>query len=374
MKIVVNGASIAGLTTAVALGRAGHEVTLVERSQKVRSGGIAVDVRSAALEVADRLGLGEELRTLRVGYGPGFEFIDAEGRLQASVLPNESIYDSPEDLEISRDELARILTYAMPESVKWELGKTVDRLGHRPDGTVEVCLTGQAPQIADLVVGADGLHSRIRRLSFGPESEFLRYLGLYVGVLRKCTTSITVPATTVYNEPGRLVLVRGDGRDCSAVLGFTSAWLDYDYHDLGAQRNLLTSAFAGTSGWRISELIAEVEESDDFYFDSVCQVKMASWHDGAVVLVGDSGYCASFFSGMGTSLAMKGAIVLVDALDAEPNVPAALATYDRGMRPLVESAQAIADEGISLLFPRTHDEIRERNARLHPVGSKTAGH
>ncbi|MGC2977877.1 FAD-dependent monooxygenase [Brevibacterium sp. FAM 25378] len=363
MKIVINGASIAGLSTAAVLGRTGHDVTLIEHSRAVRSGGIAVDVRGEALDVAVRLGISDELQRNRVGYGAGFEFIDSRGQVDAIIEPNESVYDSPDDLEISRDALAGIITSAIPESVNWVLGSTIDDITELPDGRASVCIRGQDPQIADLVVGADGLHSRVRRLAFGLEREFLKYLGLYVGVLRRCTTSIEVPATTVYNEPGRLVLVRGDGRECSAVLGFTSEWMDYDYHDIDAQRTLMISAFDGVDGWRTPELVAEVEESDDFYFDSVCQVIMSSWHQGPVVLVGDSGYCASFFSGMGTSLAMQGAMALGDALEAEGDVRSALDVYGARMRPVVDAAQAIAAEGTSLLFPRGESEIAARNAR-----------
>lgn len=372
MKIVVNGASIAGLSVAVSLGRSGHDVVLIERAGAVRSGGIAVDVRGQALDVAQSFGILDQLKTNRVTYGAQFEFADPDGVVLASIDPNADIYESPGDLEVGRDELVRILESQLPASVTRLFDATVESLEFTAGGGARVSITGRDPEEVDLVVGADGLHSRIRRLAFGPEADYLRYLGLYVGVLRKCRTSIDVPATTVYNEPGKLVLVRGNGRESSAVLGFSSDWISYDYHDDAVGRDLVESAFVEVNGWKTQELISEVAESPDFYFDSVCQVDMPAWHRNACVLVGDAGYCASFFSGMGTTLALQGAKVLADSLNSEACVSAGLRAYEVAMRPFVDEAQATATEGIELLFPDTWHDIETRNRRLSPIRPASA--
>jgi 2-polyprenyl-6-methoxyphenol hydroxylase-like FAD-dependent oxidoreductase len=165
-----------------------------------------------------------------------------------------------------------------------------------------------------------------------------------------------------------MVMLRGDGHDCSALLGFRSAPIDYDHRDIATQRAIVADAFAGDDAWRVPGVVAEVAGAEDFYFDAVAQIRMDSWSRGRVVLVGDAGYCASFFSGMGTTLAMVGAATLARALDdlddpaADPT--AALARYEAAMRPVVDEAQAMADGGAAILFPPTREAIEQRNATV----------
>jgi len=85
---------------------------------------------------------------------------------------------------------------------------------------------------------------------------------------------------------------------------FRSSLIDYDYHDLAAQKQILLDAFAGHTEWKIRDLLDAASHDSELYFDSVSQIHMSSWHSGRVVLVGDAAYCASPLSGRGTSLAM----------------------------------------------------------------------
>jgi len=369
MQVLISGGSVAGLTTALILNRAGHSVTIVERSIGPRQGGVAVDVRGAALDVARSLGIIDELRNRRVSYADRFAFVDHEGTIQAAVDPSTDVYDSPEDIEISRDDLIDILTGKMNDDITVHHGSWIAEI---QELTSHVAVDVQADNPwsgqFDLVIGADGLHSGVRRLAFGPERDFVRHLGLYVGVIRHCSVDLGVSGTTVFNDPGRMVMVRGDGNDQSVILGYRSPLVDYDYRDVKSHKEMLAAAFSGPHGWKYSELRAEIDASNDLYFDTVSQVKMSTWSQGRVTLVGDAGYCASFFSGMGTSLALLGAATLGRALEDEATVPAALATYCRAMRPIVDSAQEMAFEGAAILFPSTQDEIVQRNLRYpaHP--------
>lgn len=364
VHILISGGSVAGLTAAALLGRAGHAVTLVERSTGPRQGGVAVDVRGTALDVARSLGVYEHLIANRVTYEDRFVFVDRNGTPHAVVEPNADVYDSPGDIEISRDRVVGILADAVPDGVTklhgYWIGDLQDEGSH-----VTVGIQGPDPRRErfDLVIGADGLHSNVRRLAFGAEERFARHLGLYVGVIRSCSTDLGVSDTTVYNEPGRMVMVRGNGDEQSVILGYRSCLVDYDYRDVDAHRAMLTAAFPGDAGWRFREIRDEIASSPDLYFDAVSQVVMPSWTTGRVALVGDAGYCASFFSGMGTSLAMTGAAALARALHAEATVPQALATYCTAMRPVVDAAHALAGEGAKILFPTTDDDIARRNRR-----------
>ncbi|MGB3773498.1 MAG: FAD-dependent monooxygenase [Rhodococcus sp. (in: high G+C Gram-positive bacteria)] len=364
MKVLISGGSVAGLTTALILKRAGHAVTVLERSTGPRQGGVAVDVRGAALDVARDLGILDELRDRKVAYEDRFSFVDRGGKLQAAVEPSTDVYDSPDDLEISRDDLVGILGAKIEDDgIVVHHGSSIAAM-RELDSHVEVDVNAEHAwtETFDLVVGADGMHSSVRRLAFGPEEKFVRHLGLYVGVIRKCRTNLGVSGTTVYNEPGRMVMVRGDGHEQSVILGYRSPLVSYDYRDVDIHRHMLASAFTGDRGWKFPELRAEISAAPDLYFDTVSQVKMSTWARGRVALVGDAGYCASFFSGMGTSLAMLGAAALARALTISATSPIS-AGYSAEMRPIVDAAHDMAAVGATILFPSTEDEIALRNSR-----------
>lgn len=362
MDVVISGASVAGLSTAHLLARAGHAVTVIERALGPRQGGVAVDVRGGALEVARRMGVLDAISSARVSYEDRFDFLNADGEVAASFCPNADLYESPDDIEISRDLLGDILRDAVPHDVDIIYGASVEGVENLPEG-LSVRVDGHGVIRADLLVGADGMHSRVRQLAFGPEDEFLHHLGLYVAVLRRSELGQDVCGSQVYNVPGRMVMLRGDGKDCSALLGFRSEWIEYDHRALDEHKSIVTDAFRDVVDWKVPAVLAELNQSEDMYFDSVSQIRMPSRVSDRTVLVGDAGYCASFFSGMGTSLAMEGAATLADALaECGNDVQAALALYDERITPIVVAAQALAGDGAAILFPETSEDIVQRNA------------
>lgn len=370
MDVVISGASVAGLTTAHLLASAGHVVTVVERSDRPRHGGVAVDVRGEALDVARRMGVLEAIERARVTYEDRFDFVGPDGELSASFCPSADFYESPADIEISRDVLGDILRAAVPPEVTVVYGSWIDRIQEDATGA-SVVVHGHGTLRADLVVGADGMHSRVRQLVFGAESRFLHHLGLYVAVLRRSDQGADVHGSEVFNVPGRMVMLRGDGQECSALVGFRSDWVDYDHRDVDVHKSMVADAFRDVVAWRVPEVLAEIAASDELYFDSVSQIRMPTRVSGRAVLVGDAGYCASFFSGMGTTLAMQGAATLADSLTScGDDVPAALATYDRLIAPIAEAAQALAGEGAAILFPATADAIAARNADLTAASTR----
>ncbi|MER5432382.1 FAD-dependent monooxygenase [Streptomyces sp. NPDC002588] len=369
MDILVVGASIGGLSTAVALGAQGHRLTVVEQAGGRRSGGVAIDVRGKALDTARAMGVYEDIYESRITENEAWEFVDGEGRTQASWRVAEQFYDSPDDVELLRDRLVEILAAHVPAGVEFRYDETLTGLSQDGSG-VTATYSERAPERFDLVVGADGLHSTVRRLVFGPERDHLHHLGSYVGLVRGAYSLAGPGGTQIYNVPGRVMSVAGKSPEPVVMLAFRSPWLDYDYRDVDAQRRIVLSAFEGVSGWRVSDALAEVRTSGNFYFDSIAQVRMPGWSNGRVVLVGDAGYGPSFFSGMGSSLAMLGADLLAGELSAGGSVEAALSRYEQRMRPHVTEAQSMALDGMDLLFPQTQEAIDRRNAELNAIGRR----
>jgi 2-polyprenyl-6-methoxyphenol hydroxylase-like FAD-dependent oxidoreductase len=356
MRILVSGASLAGPSLAFWLVRAGHEVTVVERASRPRQGGSPIDVRGEAVDVADRMGLLGAIQDARV-HTEGIEVVNTRGRRTAS-FPTE-IYAEPggRDIELERADLVNLLYDASKDGADYRFDDSIATLS-QDEGGVDVTFVHGAPARYDLVVGADGTHSIVRRLVFGEESQFLRHLGLYGSLVSVDPALGRENWGVMHNVPGKLAGVYRYHGKADAVFMFRSPELSYDYHDQDQQKKLLIDRYAG-GGWQIPALLDAVRDTDDLYFDAVNQVHMPTWSRGRVTLVGDSGYCASPLSGMGTTLAMVGAAALADAL-AE-GWDGAFARYEQAHRPLVAKAQVSVSRGAGLLVPETNFGIWRRN-------------
>ncbi|MEV0622908.1 FAD-dependent monooxygenase [Nonomuraea sp. NPDC050404] len=336
-KVLVSGASVGGPVLAYWLGRHGFEVTVVERAPAPRKGGQAIDIRGAALTVAARMGVLEQVRELRTTMR-GMSMVDTAGnelmRDEEATLSGGR-HDSP-DVEIMRDDLNAVLIAA--GEAEYVYDDSIATLTEDGQVTFESGRTGRY----DYVIGADGLHSNVRRLAFGPESEFLHHLGTYVSIFTAENFAGLDHWQTWFNEGDAGGAVFSD-RDASVMrvnLGFRSDAIDYDHRDLNQQKRLVQEHCAGV--WEGPRLLEAMWSSNDFYFDSMAQVKMERWSKGRVALVGDAGYCASPLSGQGTSLAMVGAYVLAEELGA--GGVDAFERYERRMRPFVAANQALAFE------------------------------
>jgi 2-polyprenyl-6-methoxyphenol hydroxylase-like FAD-dependent oxidoreductase len=348
MRILVSGAGMAGLSAGISLGTAGHDVTIVERANHLRVNGSPIDIRGDSLAIANEMGVLDAIRARQVDMSQRTCFVDENGDLVAA-LPLEDINDSPDDVEIPREDLAHVLRNALDTSVTLTFDESIAELDDDGRG-VDVRFTSGDRERYDLVVGADGVHSATRRMTFGPEELYLRHLG---------------SANPMYNFPGHLAGIVDYHHESLTVLMFRSPWIDYDYHDLPAQKQILADAFAGHAEWKVPELIDAARRDPELYFDSVSQIEMPSWHEGRVVLVGDAAHCASPLSGRGTSLAITGTWLLAKALSDQPDdLKAAFTQYERDQRPHVTYAQGTAAPGGDRLVPATQDAIDARNRLL----------
>jgi 2-polyprenyl-6-methoxyphenol hydroxylase-like FAD-dependent oxidoreductase len=366
MRILVSGAGMAGLSTGITLGTAGHDVTIIERATHLRVNGSPIDIRGDAIKVADKMGVLDGIRARRVDMSERVQFIGSRGELLAE-LPDSEFNDSPDDTEIPREDLANVLRAALEPTTSLRFAESVDELRDDGDG-VDVRFASGERQRYDIVVGADGMHSTTRRLVLGPEDQFLRHLGLYVALADLPDYAQPDRRNPMYNFPGHLIGIAAYRDKALGVFMFRSPWIDYDYHDLGAQKQILLDAFAGHTEWKIRDLLDDASRDNELYFDSVSQIHMPSWHRGRVVLVGDAAHCASPLSGRGTSLAITGAWLLAEALRDHPDdVAAAFEQYEREQLPYVTYAQGTAGPGGDVLVPATQQDIDARNERLTAI-------
>lgn len=365
MRILIAGAGLAGLSAGIILGTSGHDVTIVERANRLRTGGSPIDIRGDALAVADRMGVLDEVRRRRVTMTETVNFVGPDGAVRAQLAQGQ-VSDSPDDIEIAREDLTEILHAALPDGVRLVFG---DHLTSIEDGidAVTVRFASGDQKTYDLIVGADGIHSGTRSLVFGPESDFLRPLGYYVAFADlPGEGDPTSRENAFYNYPGHLIGIARYHDKAVAVATFRSGLIDYDHRDPDAARRVMTEAYGDHTDWRVPELLTAINADPDLYFDIVAQIHMDTWHHGRVVLLGDAAYCASGLSGRGTSLALTGAAFLAEALSASPHdLEAALAEYERAQRPYVTHAQASAAPGGDLIAPATEEAIAARNLALN---------
>ena len=344
--VLISGAGVAGPALAFWLTRYGYDVVVVESAPGIRPGGQTVDLRGAGADVVARMGLLDRMKDRSVDQR-GIAWLRADGSRRAE-MPVEAFDGNGvvSKLEILRGDLVDVLYEATRERTDYRFSTRISELATQLHG-MRATLSDGSTVRADVVVGADGPHSAVRRMVFGPEEQYLRPLGGYHAWFTAPDTVGLDGWFLMYQAPGGLNASMRPSHDpaiAKAGLAFRADPLDYDRRDLAAQRQLLADRMAG-AGWQTDVLLAAAQDADDFYFDSFAQVHMDSWSKGRVTLAGDAGYCASPLSGMGTSLALVGAYVLAGELGPAPetltvdHIDQALAAYGAKMRPYVDKCQ-----------------------------------
>jgi 2-polyprenyl-6-methoxyphenol hydroxylase-like FAD-dependent oxidoreductase len=246
LAVLISGAGVAGATLAALLGRAGYRVTVVERDQGTRSSGNPVDVRKGAYQVAEQLGVMSRLQDAATKVRE-LIFVDDAGRTLASVRTRQS----DREIEVPRADLSAILVEAGRGEAEFLFDEMITQL-HRDAGGVDVIFDRAAPRRFDLVVGADGLHSAVRRMAFGPEADFAEHLGIYVATAKLGIPMAREDTVIMYNEPGKAVALHpGTGSSGAAFMFRSRARIDH--RDPEAARLLLKQTYRNV-GWRTQEL------------------------------------------------------------------------------------------------------------------------
>lgn len=330
-KVLISGASIAGPALARWLGRNGFSVTVVEKSPSMRPGGQAVDFKGDThMRLLHAMGVYDDIWAAQTSR-TDWRIINAKEEVQA-ILPGEFLGGN---VEILRGDLADILYRHSAKDAAYVFGDEVTAL-HDDGGGVDVEFAHRPPERFDLVIGADGVHSAVRRLAYGPEDDYLVKTGFYYAIasapvpLENLETKLADGRAVAYaySEPYRFACLGGQ-KAPSLFIFAGKEGSKYDRRSAVAQHEFLDSHFKG-SGWRIPQALAAVGTTD-FYMDELVRTKMDTYTRGRVALVGDAGY-ANTLGGFGSGLALMGAYVLSGELvKCHGDYAAAFAEYDRVM-------------------------------------------
>jgi 2-polyprenyl-6-methoxyphenol hydroxylase-like FAD-dependent oxidoreductase len=366
MRVIICGAGIAGLSLAWWLDRDGWDVLVIERAPGLRDEGYMIDFLGSGYDVAELMGLIPRLEEIHYPI-PEIMYVDRNGRRVAGL--EYGLFHRLQDgrlLSFMRGDLERVLFEELPESVEVRFDLTIDEV-QLGEEHVEVLLTDGEWQRADLLVGADGIHSRVRELVFGDENRFLRPLGFHTaayifedGDLRKDLGGdfrmLSAPNRQVGLYPIR------DGRVASFFV-----------HRV--PDNALPSSYCeelervyGELGWIVPDALRHCRDHSGIYYDQVAQVEMFRWSQGRVTLVGDACQAVSLLAGQGASMAMGGAYLLAQELRAHGPVPERLAGYEARLRPVIERKQAAGRRTADWLVPPSQWRITARKAILRLAG------
>src|SRR4051812_28437614 len=290
------------------------------------------------------MGLDAAVRAARTDTAGAYT-VDVDGKVLETYRADDDGGDGYiSEIEILRGDLSRVIYDDTRDGVEYVFGDRIAELTQDADG-VDVTFASGDRRRFDLVVGADGLHSALRAMVFGPRERFIRHLGLVLAFYSVPNEFGLDRWLIDYQDQGsgRSAGLRpvGDPTQAMAMLSFPAADFDVDYRDVEAQKQLLRERMDGL-GWETPRILAHLDDTPDFYLDQVAQVVMDRWSDGRVGLIGDAAFCSSPFSGGGTGLALVGAYLLAGELAAAGWDPAVgFAAYERRMRPFVEANQEI---------------------------------
>jgi 2-polyprenyl-6-methoxyphenol hydroxylase-like FAD-dependent oxidoreductase len=356
-QVLISGASFAGLTLAYWLNKYGYGVTVVEIGKDLRKGGSPIDVRGKALDIVKEMGILQEIKA--------HEFIHTDEVVNAKdeTLTTFSINAMEEymgDIEIHRSDLVEIIFEIVPkDEVEFLFGNSIKTLAQHEDH-VEVSFENGADRSFDFVFGADGTHSIVRKLVFGGEENFKKFFGVYFAFAKAdhIETGRLGNAGIVYRELGKQAVIYNFKDGANAILMFRAPKLDWNYRNDEQQKQILKEYFGNNTNWKIPEILDTMLHSDNLYFDEASQIHMPTWTNGRVALVGDAAHAPSFFTGMGTSLALQGAKLLAKELSANDDYKTAFEKYNETFKPFAESIQSRITRGLKVQLPETEEELQ----------------
>lgn len=374
MKIAISGAGVAGPAFAHWMVRAGHDVTLIEKAQAFRTGGYLIDFWGLGYAITQKMGIEDDL--LAAGYRVReLRVVDDDGRVSARLRVDplrRAVGDRY--VSLARGDLAAAIYRTVEHDIETVYSESITALDNRPDGVTLEFEHGPSRQF-DMVIGADGLHSNVRALAFGPEARYEHYLGCQVAACvldgyRPTDDLVYVTHNVPDRQIGRFTL-RG-GR--TLVLFIFRSPTPTLPADLDSCKALLRREFAD-AGWESARILEALDGVDDIYLDVVSQIRMDRWSTGRVALIGDAAACVSLLAGEGTGLAIAEAYVLAGELTrAGDDIGVAFEAYENRLRGFIEAKQDGAQRFVSFFATRTKLGIWLRNLAIRtfdipPVGN-----
>jgi len=364
MRILISGAGIAGPTLAYWLLRHGFQPTIVERASSLRKGGYVIDFWGLGYDVAEKMNLLDQLRSRGV-QADELRFVGREGRRVGGF--STDIFQSnlgDRFISILRSDLAALIYETVASEIDTVFGETITSISEDSAG-VDVTFSNGSNGRFDLVIGADGLHSPVRRLVFGLDTSFEKNLGYMAAAFS--TTGYEPRDEGVYvcySSPGKQIARYALSKNRTVfflIFAADESGPSAAYDDKEHCVRKLEMVF-GNEGWESERMLRAMRSCDDLYLDRVSQIRMPSWSEGRVALVGDAAFCPSLLAGQGAALAMAGSYTLAGELkESNGDYKTAFKRYEEKLRPFIAEKQKGAENFASWFAPKTTVGIFVRN-------------
>jgi len=361
MNVLISGAGIAGPTLAFWLRKYGFAPTLVESAPVLRTSGYVIDFWGLGYDIAEKMGLLPDIA--RIGYHmQELRIVDDHGRRLSGfgVRVFRELTDG-RYITVGRSDLSKLIYDRISGSCEIIFGDNIADL-READGEVHVEFEHAGERRFDLVIGADGLHSRVRKLVFGAQDRYEKDLGYRVAAFE--TAGYRPRDELIYiihGAPGRQVGRFTLHNDRTLFLFIFASQSEPEVHGIEAQKNVLRKAFEG-GRWELPQILAALDTCDDLYFDRVSQIRMDAWSQGRVTLVGDAAFCVSLLAGQGSALAMTAAYVLAGELATAQGRPLdAFRPYEERLRRFILAKQRAAERFAAAFVPLTGLGVFFRN-------------
>ncbi|GAA2512379.1 MULTISPECIES: FAD-dependent monooxygenase [Actinomycetes] len=367
MRVVICGAGIAGLALAGRLHNVlGWEVVVLEKAPRPRAEGHVIDFFGPGYDAAEAMGVLPWLKELSQPVS-ALVLVDEDGRPRAGIRYDRIVRSARGRLlSITRPDLELALRERLSFAVAIRFGVGPAHIDVRPD-RVRVALTDGSDIDADILVGADGIHSTVRGLIFGEERRYVRHLGYH-------TAAFTVEDPQSHAEIGdRFCLTDTVGGQLGLYALRDGKVAVFAAHP-GREDRLPVDAHAAlrerysTAGWLVPRVLAACDPSTRIYYDQAAQTELPRWSRGRVVLVGDACQAVSPLAAQGASLAVGGAYVLADQLARAARVEDALNGYERKWRPVITRNQRIARRAARWFVPESARDLWRRHMALRSFG------
>jgi len=359
--ILISGAGVAGPTLAFWLKAAGFEPTLIEQAPTLRNGGYVIDFWGLGYDIAERMGISSEING--VGYHVREMRIvnDAGRRLAGFGTRVLSELTGGRYVTLQRSDLSRLLFGKIEGHCETRFGEEIVALNEQPD-CVFVELRRGGERRFDLVVGADGLHSTVRRLAFGRQSQFEKQLGYRVAAFETAGyRPRDEDVYLLYGRPGRMI-GRFTLRDDRTLFLFVFGADDSSLPATLQQQKAILREVYGRCGWECPPILDALGRTEELYLDRVSQIRMSGWSRGRIALVGDAAFCVSLLAGQGSALAMISAYVLAGELAAaRGRHQLAYRAYETKLRSFIETKQRGAERFAGAFAPKTNLGLLVRN-------------